>query len=162
MPTPTSPAPWSAVEQELATTLRSLEEGESVVVEVTGAGRPAVLQERRLLGLVRERTGTVHPYTQAIRVDDALVAECAGSPRTGGVYPWTPEEEERILALGWLVPDRPDFVVPGYQREWVAGPGLGYAEATHTSEAAALMVRTLREVMACTDPADVRVQVNRS
>ncbi|WP_256436064.1 hypothetical protein [Actinotalea soli] len=35
--------------------------------------------------------------------------------------------------------------------------GATYAEATHTAEAAALMVRTLREAMGCSEPADARV-----
>lgn len=150
-------ADWRTLEAEVSGHLRGLADGGFVILEAPGAPeRDGVVRPRRLGGLLPERRGPQRPYAQAIRIGSALRAELAGPPSLGGTFPWTTEEQERILAHGWAVPDDgPVFATPNYVRTW--RDHVGDAEA-----AAAALVAALRDLADCPDAAGVVVRVHAS
>lgn len=113
------------------------------------------MRPRRLGGLLPERRGEQRPYAQAIRIGTALRAELAGPPALGGAFPWTDEEERRILAGGWTVPDDgPGFATPNYVRTWPDHAADAAAAAGH-------LVSALRDLAGCPGPDAVVVQVHQ-
>lgn len=148
-------ADWSALEAEVADHLRGLADGGFVVLEAPAApARDAVVRPRRLGGLLAERRRAERPYAQAIRIGAALRAEFAGPPTLGGTFPWTDEEQARILAHGWAVPDDdPVFATPNYVRTW--RDHAGDAEAAATA-----LVAALRDLAGCPDAAGVVVRAH--
>lgn len=146
-PEPASGQAWRAWEAALADAVLALPDGGSVTVLAAAGharpGRPAASRARWLVGA---RKRPVLPQARLVRVEDHLRGHWTGALRLGGPFPWTREEEDRILALGWHRPtvgDGDDFV-----RFWPddvpQGPYLPREEA---SRAAAVVAATVREVL---------------
>lgn len=145
---------WDELEAEVAGHVRGLRDGGFVVVEAPGApGREYVARPARLGGLIKERRAVERPFAQAIRIRTALRGELAGPPSLRGTYPWTEEEQRRILALGWAVPvDPPGFAQPNYIRDWPD-------HVADADDAAAFLLRSLRELGPVASPDGLEVRV---
>jgi hypothetical protein len=143
------PSTWAEWEAALGAALRRLPDGDSVVV---AAGEAAARMARprsggglrRLLVPVRKRP--LVPSVRLARAEDHLRGYCVGPERRGGDFPWTPEEDAALLALGWhhgTSGDGDDYV-----RFWPddvpEGPYLPEDDARRAARAVA---RTFREVV---------------
>lgn len=155
---------WSSFSASLLRRLTDLADGQWLTLvappppvtapgEGRGGSRPAGILSRWL------RRGPVDPpapFLQFARYGDEAYAECVGSRSFGGLYPWSPAQEEALLAMGWKVNEvtgTAPVYVPVVFAETT--PTAGYASAPLPTYVA-LAVRTLSEVMAVARPADVQ------
>lgn len=142
---------WTELERRLADRIASLGDMQVLTVDCAGLEtREAVLRPRQLFGLVAERRGPVRPFLEVLDWPGGLIAELTGSPATGGVYPWRPEEEDRIVGLGWGPLIDPRNFSANYQVFWPTDGAEGAA-----GDVALLLVRTLRDALRCGGPGDV-------
>ena len=127
--------------------MRGLADGAGLTVTAAPAdARPVLLRPARLGGLVPARHDVVAPWVHLVRVEDHLRGRCVGGVSFGGPFPFSPEEESALLALGWHRPgagDGHDFV-----RFWPddvpQGPFLPRDDA---DRAAAMVAASFRGVL---------------
>lgn len=138
---------WPAWVAALADDVGALADGGSLTVSAAEAdARPALLRKARLGGFLPARHAVLTPWVRLVRVEDHLRGHCVGSVSFGGPFPFSPEEDAALLALGWHHPGRGDG--DDYVRFWPDdvphGPFLPRDEA---ERAAAAVAATFREVL---------------
>lgn len=141
----TATSGWDGFTRDLTGRLVALEDGDFVLAEADKP-RETVSRRQRLGGLIPEKRTPAKPYVQCLRMEDHLHLECIGRPEAGGAFPWAADEHRLLLDLGWDVADPAE------------GPSGNYVRALRRDDAttaARLMVRTLREAMGCSTPAEV-------
>lgn len=147
---PAAAPSWQAWESALTDAVLALPDGASLTVtpgeEHARKGRP---RGARVRFLVSTRRRPVLPGVRLVRVEDHLRGHFAGAERWGGPFPWSREEEDAIIVLGWhrpTVADGDDFI-----RFWPddvpQGPYLPLEDARRAAAAVAL---TFAEVLAVT------------
>jgi hypothetical protein len=140
-------AAWQAWAAALVDIVRALDDAASVTLTATPAdARPVLLRPARLGGLLPARHEVVAPWVRLERSEDHLRGRCVGSESFGGPFPFSPEEDAALLALGWHRPGAGDGDT--YVRFWPddvpQGPFLPHAEA---ERAVAMVVATFRTVL---------------
>ncbi|QKE85455.1 hypothetical protein [Arthrobacter sp. NEB 688] len=143
------PTTWSTWEDALVVAVRGLADGASLTVTAPPGHERMARSGSRLRWLLGGGRRPVAPFVRLVRAEDHLRGHWVGSPRAGGSFPWTREEEERLLADGWHVPtatDGKDFV-----RFWPddvpSGPFLPEGDARR---AAAAVGASFRDVLGVT------------
>lgn len=107
---------WADVRARLEQELRSLGDGEFVVV-----GEPEPARETAR-GLLRRRPPSAPTrYVQLRRDGDHVYAECVGSTAFGGDWEVDEVTHGRLRDLGWLVPgdEHASGVQPSYPNYWI-------------------------------------------
>ena len=138
---------WPAWTTALVDAIRSLGDGATLTVSAAEAdARPVLLRKARLGGFVPARHAVVTPWVRLVRVEDHLRGHCVGAVSFGGPFPFSPEEDAALLALGWHHPGHGDG--DDYVRFWPDdvphGPFLPRDEA---ERAATAVAATFREVL---------------
>lgn len=144
---------WAAVADHLSQQLQLLADGASVTVRAPEQlARPAKKSglKRRLLGTTYQDTP---PWIRLERIEDHLVGRCVNDHKDLG-FPLSPDEKAALLALGWHEPTLGDG--PELHR-WFPDdvPSAAYLPLTDATAAAALTLRSLREVFAVPDPSGI-------
>jgi hypothetical protein len=146
-------AAWAAWEEQLAQAVTSLADGDVLLVTVAaGLERPALVRRGFLRGFVPARHELVAPWVRLARMEDHVRGTCVGAVRFGGPFPFSPEEDEALVSVGWRRPGSGDGT--DYVRFWPddvpQGPFLPPEEARRV---AAVVARTFREVLTPPGPA---------
>jgi hypothetical protein len=116
---------WAEFEQRLVVTLTELVPWDFVVIEPTDeAGR----------------------YVQYIRIDGDICAQCSGPSNVS----LSSQSQDIVVSLSWNLPDENSG--GNYWAWWTPQGGRGTLDPEDYAEAAALGVRTLREVLELTAP----------
>ncbi|GIL35605.1 hypothetical protein [Phycicoccus sp. DTK01] len=140
---------WGAWTDDLAAAVRRLDDGASLTVTAPPGHERMARSGSRLRWLLGGGRRPVAPSVRLVRAEDHLRGHWAGPQRGGGTFPWTREEEERILAAGWHVPTATDG--KDYLRFWPddvpSGPYLPEADARR---AATVVATTFRDVLGVT------------
>ena len=92
------------------------------------------------------------PLVQLSYDGEALAAECSGpvSGRGENDFPWTPEQQRRLLELGWDPPDRSDY---WHMYRWYGHEGENLIpQPVAAQQGAALVIATLRDVYGMANP----------
>ena len=152
-PPAAGPDAWQAWTAALVDAVRSLADGASLTASAAEAdARPVLLRKARLGGFLPARHAVLTPWVRLVRVEAHLRGHCVGAVTFGGSFPFSPEEDAALLALGWHHPGRGDG--DDYVRFWPddvpRGPFLPREEA---ERAAAAVAATFREVLLGADAA---------
>ena len=138
---------WATWESGLADAVMSLADGEALTVTAgPRQARPVLVRAGFLRGFVPAKHEESVPWARLVRVEDHVRGTCVGAESFGGRFPFAPEEDEALVALGWRRPG------PGngtdYLRFWPddvpQGPFLPRDEAERV---AAMVTRTFRTVL---------------
>lgn len=163
------PSSWPQVHASLAHGLRSLEEGESLIVQCENAPEREVAPPpkpklwNRLIGRGTKDQGE-KPYVQFMRSHNVIMCECIGGMHFGGDMQWTEADERLLFHIGWQ--PWPQYGHPNYVAQI---PPLAdddaeppeYAPGSAAEEAAHLAVRTMRDVLEVT-PQDLSAEIQRN
>lgn len=138
---------WQAWATGLVEAVRALDDGASLTVSAAEAdARPVLRRKAHLGGFLPARHAVLAPWVRLARVEDHLRGHCVGAVSFGGSFPFSPEEDAALLALGWHHPGRGDG--DDYVRFWPDdvphGPFLPSDEA---ERAAAAVAATFRGVL---------------
>ena len=154
--TPADPdaAAW---ERALLEAVLGLPDGGSVVVTAPPVHRRLARGGGRGLRLlVPGRKVPVLPAAVLTRTEDHLRGSWSGAEQHGGPFPWSSEEVDVILGLGWHRPsagDGPDFI-----RFWPDDVPQGpYLPADEAHRAVAVVARTFRDLLPTPDGAPVEL-----
>lgn len=144
------PADWAAWSADLALRIRSLAQGDDVLVAMPSVTRPHMLRQSRLFGIIPAHHDDTSPWVRVRRDEDHAVAELIGSENFGGDYLLSQEEEAQIDALGWRRPGH-DLIEDRVWSRWFPDDVAlkRYLSSSDADAVAALVTRTLREVF-CT------------
>ena len=145
-------ATWAGWEADLAETVMTLADGEALTITSTRAeSRPVLVRKGFLRGFVPAKHEEVEPWVRLARLEDHVRGTCVGSAGFGGRFPFSPEEDESLVDIGWRRPGAGDGT--DYLRFWpddvAQGPFLPLEEAQRVG---AMVGRTFREVLAPSDP----------
>lgn len=95
-------AAWAAWESRLVGLVLALADGEALTATAAEEGsRPVRRRRAPLRRLLPARHDVVAPWVRLERVEDHVRGHCVGSESFGGPFPWSPEEEDALVALGW-------------------------------------------------------------
>ena len=139
---------WAGWEADLARAVTTLADGEALTI-TSGPdhARPVLLRKGLLRGFVPAKHEHVEPWVRLARLEDHVRGSCVGSEGIGGSFPFSPQEDEALVEIGWHRPGAGDGT--DYLRFWpddvAQGPFLPLEEAQRV---AATVGRTLREVFA--------------
>lgn len=138
---------WQAWATSLVETVLALADDACVIVAAPPAeARPVLRRRARLGGFVPARHEAVAPWVRLRRVEDHLRGMCVGGEAFGGPFPFGPQEDAALLALGWHRPGRGDG--HDYVRFWPDDVPQGAFLARDEAERAVAMVAaTFREVL---------------
>ena len=141
------PDDWAAWVDALVVDVGGLADGASLLVSAAEVdARPTLLRKARLGGFIPARHAVLTPWVRLVRAEDHLRGHCIGSVSFGGAFPFAPDEDAALLALGWHHPGRGDG--EDYVRFWpddvTVGPFLPRGEA---ERAATAVAATFREVL---------------
>ena len=141
------PVAWATWEADLVEAVTTLADGEALTV--TGAAeleRPVLLRRGFLRGFVPAKHDVLSPWVRLTRVEDHLRGTCVGDERFGGPFPFSPEEDEALVDLGWRRPGDGDGT--DYLRYWPDDvPQAPFLPRQEAERAAAVVARTFREVL---------------
>src|SRR5699024_7121956 len=132
----------------LGLTCQNLQDGEFVIIE-----GPSRTLGRRTAWFGRSRPGQqMAMFAQGARIDNVLYLEVIGGTHVHGEFPWTDAEDVALRKLGWQAPPRKG--VPLYMASFPANGETHreYLSGTLARDAAALVVRSLRDVGAVASP----------
>jgi len=147
-PPPGGPVDWDAWSRDLAATIRSLADGDSVTVTVSEFPRPHLVRKARAFGLIPARYEEVAPWARVRRDEDHAVVELVGSEDFGGVFFFTEAEDEALDAIGWRRPG-PISTEERVWNRWFPDDvtRTAYLSKADAQAAADLVTRTLRDVV---------------
>ena len=144
---PAGDAAWRAWQAGVVAAVSALADGGSVTLTAAQAdARPVLLRRARLGGFVPAKHDVVAPWVRLVRVEDHLRGSCIGAESFHGPFPFSPDEDAALLALGWHHPgpgDGHDYV-RFFPDDVPQGPFIPRDEA---ERAAAMVAATFREVL---------------
>ena len=123
---------WAGWEADLARAVTTLADGEALTI-TSGPdhARPVLLRKGLLRGFVPAKHEHVEPWVRLARLEDHVRGNCVGSEGIGGSFPFSPEEDEALVEIGWHRPGAGDGT--DYLRFWpddvAQGPFLPLEEA---------------------------------
>ena len=143
---------WAGWEADLAQVVTTLADGEALTITSTRAeSRPVLVRKGFLRGFVPAKHEEVEPWVRLARLEDHVRGTCVGSVALRGPFPFSPEEDEALVDIGWRRPGAGDGT--DYLRFWpddvAQGPFLPPEEAQRV---AAMVGRTFREVLTRPEP----------
>jgi hypothetical protein len=138
---------WPDAGRGLLERVLALADGESVTLTASEEHtRPVLVRKGRLGGFIPARHEVVTPWVRLERVEDHLRGQCVGAVSGGGAFPFSPEEDAALVALGWRHPGPGDG--EHYVRFWpddvAQAPYLPRADA---ERAVAMVAATFVEVL---------------
>ena len=139
---------WQAWAAALEETVLALAVDASVTVAAAPSdARPVLLRRARLGGFLPARHDVVAPWVRLRRVEDHLRGTCVGAEAFGGPFPFGPQEDAALLALGWHRPGPGDG--HDYVRFWPDDvPQGAFLARDEAQRAVAMVASTFREVLA--------------
>ena len=144
---PARDAAWRAWQAEVVAAVSALADGASLTLAAAEAdARPVLLRKAHLGGFIPAKHEVVAPWVRLVRVEDHLRGHCVGAEAFGGPFPFSPDEDAALLALGWHHPghgDGDDYV-RFFPDDVPQGPFIPRDEA---ERAAAMVAATFREVL---------------
>lgn len=154
MTTPVGPvAEWEQWQARVHDELADLGAGEAVTVTIRPQA-PAIAKQGtrwRPRRAAQAATTASEAFLQARLVAGQLAVECIGDTEWEGVTTLTAAQQRGLSALGW----ERDGADPTFSRTYDE-------EAAPEAEAAALLVRSLRDVLGAQSPTDVELRRTRS
>lgn len=147
-PPPGGPVDWGAWSRDLAATIRSLADGDSVTVTVSEFPRPHLVRKARLFGVIPARYEDMAPWVRVRRDEDHAVCELVGSEEFGGDFFFSPDEESALAGFGWREPG-PISMEERVWNRWFPDDvtQTAYLSRDDAQAAADLVTRTLRDVV---------------
>ena len=144
---PERDAAWRAWQVEVVAAVSALADGASLGLAATEAeARPVLLRRSHLGGFIPAKHEVLAPWVRLVRVEDHLRGHCVGAASFGGPFPFSPEEDAALLALGWHHPGHGDgdHYVRYFPDDVPQGPFIPRDEA---ERAAGMVAATFREVL---------------
>ena len=144
---PTRDATWRAWQTEVVAAVSGLADGGSLTLSAAeGDARPVLLRKARLGGFIPAKHDVIAPWVRLVRVEDHLRGRCVGAESFGGPFPFSPDEDAALLALGWHHPGHGDGrdYLRFFPDDVPQGPFIPRNEA---ERAAAMVAATFREVL---------------
>lgn len=143
---------WPGWADQLSAWVADLAEGETLVITAPeDVSRPHLARPARLFGLVPSRHERARPWVRLQRIEDHVRGTCIGAESFGGGFPFAPDEDDALIALGWHRPGPGDG--SDYVRFWPddvpSGPFLPRPEADRL---AAMVATTVRGVFGVGEP----------
>ncbi|MFW5472050.1 TY-Chap domain-containing protein [Knoellia sp. CPCC 206450] len=147
-PPPGGPVDWVAWSRDLAATIRSLADGDSVTVTVSEHPRPHLVRKARFFGVIPARYEDMAPWVRVRRDEDHAVCELVGSEEFGGDFFFSPDEESTLAGIGWREPG-PISMEERVWNRWFPDDvtQTAYLSRADAQAAADLVTRTLRDVV---------------
>ncbi|MDT0214590.1 hypothetical protein Q9R29_11900 [Rothia sp. ARF10] len=147
-PPPGGPVDWGAWSRDLAATIRSLTDGDSVTVTVSEHPRPHLVRKARFFGVIPARYEDMAPWVRVRRDEDHAVCELVGSEEFGGDFFFSPDEESTLVGIGWREPG-PISMEERVWNRWFPDDvtQTAYLSKADAQAAADLVTRTLRDVV---------------
>ena len=147
-PPPGGPVDWGAWSRDLAATIRSLADGDSVTVTVSEFPRPHLVRKARFFGVIPARYEDMAPWVRVRRDEDHAVCELVGSEEFGGDFFFAPDEESALGEIGWREPG-PISMEERVWNRWFPDDvtQTAYLSRDDAQAAADLVTRTLRDVV---------------
>ncbi len=141
------PEDWAAWSAGISARVRALGPKESVEVTIPSLIRPHEVRPSKFFGLIPASHEDTSPWVRVRREENHAVAELIGSEAFGGDFLLSPDEEERIAALGWRRPGN-DSVEARIWTRWFPDDiaERAYLPLSDAQAAADLVTRTLRDV----------------
>lgn len=154
MSQPTPDPDWSRFAADLERGIIALSDGQALTLTVRSSARRAVTRKKSFYGLIPAKVSDIDPFIRLTRSEDHLRGACIGSPRTGGLFPYTDEEHDRLTELGWRATTRDETAhfVRWWPDDVTEEP---YLPARLVHSAVGCAVATLQDCIRATDPAHV-------